>query len=264
MWLAGAVLSQTSSPVFFLTAMKLGDAVDVTLVHSVAGHGEDEIPDDQRAARSQVVWKDVEFTDHVQLPDDVFVDLALARLVLERSVVLAVAESVDVGADQLGPVGDVVQAVSLEGRSGADTLQRPVVHAAGAELGVGRLPQELARLGVEGHDVAPVALELRVDLEFVVRADEDLSVVHDGAGVGLRAERHRPLDVQPGFGVELRGDALLVGCHVAFGRVAEHGDVRRLRRCKQRDAGDRDHRREDQDRVLLVAHHQFTVTLMLS
>ena len=60
------------------------------------------------AAGRQVVREGVQFADHVELPDDVLVDLALLGLVDKRPVVLAVAETLDVGADDLGPVGDVV------------------------------------------------------------------------------------------------------------------------------------------------------------
>ena len=69
---------------------------------------------EHRASRGEVVRKDVQLADHVVLPDHVLVDLALAHLVLERTVVLAVEEPLGVGADHLGAVGDVVQPVALD------------------------------------------------------------------------------------------------------------------------------------------------------
>ena len=160
---------------------------DVPFVDSVAGNGEDQVADDERATDRQVVGEDVELTDHVELPDYVFVDVAGVLLVLVRAVVLAVAESLGVRGDQLGFIGDVVEPVSLDIGRRAHTLKRPVVNPAGGQLVVGGLPEELAGLGVERHHVAAIAGEVRVAQAFVVGAGEQLAAGDHRAAVALRA-----------------------------------------------------------------------------
>ena len=54
---------------------------------------------------------------------------------LERAVVLLVEEALDVDADHLGAVRDVVEPVALDDRGRADALERPVVDAARGSLG---------------------------------------------------------------------------------------------------------------------------------
>src|SRR5262249_48249590 len=66
---------------------------------AVAGDGEHQVADDQRRADSELTGEDLQLLDHIDLPDE-----------LRLAGVLRVA--VDVGADQLAAVTDVVDAVA--------------------------------------------------------------------------------------------------------------------------------------------------------
>ncbi len=201
----GRLLSQTSLPVFLSRAMKLGAWGD-----------------------GKVVGEHVRLPHHVELPDHVAVDLVLVLLGGDP-VVLAVPEALGVEADDVRLVRGVVEALALDEGRGADALLRPVVDPAGGELVGDHLPEELAVAGPEGHDHALVALQLRVAHGLVVGADEDLAVGHHRTRVGLGAGGLGPLDVHAGLHVPLRGQAGLVGDHVA-GRVGAEERALGLRR----------------------------------
>ena len=90
--------------------------------------------------------EDVQFGDHVEFPDQIRVGGCGGGLVGDGAVVLAVAEALGVEAYDFGAVGDIVEAVAFDIRGGADALLRPVVDAAGRQLGMGDLPEESAVL----------------------------------------------------------------------------------------------------------------------
>ena len=197
----------------------------MALVHAVAGDNEEQVTGAYRAADREVVREDLQVADHVELPDDVLIDLAVVLLGGERTVVLAVEEAFGVGGDHFGPVGDVVEPVSLDIGRRTDSLERPVVHPTGGELAVSRLPQELAGVGVERHDVAAVAGQRGVALALVVGPHVDAITVQDGAAVGLRTERFFPQHVGAAGGVPSRGEINGVGDHVAVRAATEHGGL---------------------------------------
>src|SRR5205814_477832 len=111
----------------------------------------------------EVVREDAEFLDHVQLPDG---------LIVRR------------GTDDLAAVVDVIELVALDERAGADAFLGPVVDAAGRELVVGVLPEELAGRLLEAHHDALVALDVRDTRLAVIGADKDLAAGEDRAAVG--------------------------------------------------------------------------------
>ncbi len=193
----------------------------MALVDAVAGLDVDDVADHQRRAGGEVVREDVELLDHVVAPQDVGVDLGLELLVL-HAVVLAVAEAVGVGGHDLAAVRDVVDAVVVDVGRRADALLRPVVDAAGGQLVVGHLPEELAVGGAERHHHALVAFGAGAAPALVVGADVDLPAMDDRAGVGLRAELLVPLDVLAAGDVPGRGQTGLARDHVARRRAAEH------------------------------------------
>ena len=224
-----------------------GRQVQVPLVDAVAGGDEKEIAEDQRATRRHVVGAHVQLLDHVVAPDDVAVGRALVEFVGDADV-LAGAQAVDRHALHHAAVGDDVDAVSLDGRRAAQALLGPVVDAAGGELVVDVLPEELAGGLVEAHEDAHVdRLGLavrgllrvaRIARVLVVGADEDLAVGDDRAAVGARADAGDPLDVLLGFDVPVGRGALFVGVdHVARRTAAEHrqGTVARTGDLARRD-----------------------------
>ena len=64
------------------------------------------VADDQRRADGQIVREDVQFADHVQLPEDLFL----------------AARAGGIGADDLGAIVDVVEPIALDDRAGADAF----------------------------------------------------------------------------------------------------------------------------------------------
>src|SRR5262249_48858821 len=62
------------------------------------------------------------------------------------------------GADDLGAIVDVIEPIALDDGAGADTFIGPVVDAAGRQLIVDRLPEELAGRLIKAHQHAFVAL----------------------------------------------------------------------------------------------------------
>ena len=122
-------------------------------------------------------------------------------------------------------VADVVEAAILDERRRGDALKGPVVGAAGLELHVRLLPEELAVRFAERHEHAAVAGLLRVAQQLVVRADEHHAAGDDRIAVALRSEVGDPLDVLLRLDVPLGRQPLHVGHHVAVGRAAPHGPV---------------------------------------
>src|SRR5437667_2636885 len=115
--------------------------------------------------------EDVQVPDHIETPDKVGTERIGVLFVL-HAVVLAVQEAIDVSADQLAAVADIVEAVAFYKGTGANTFFRPVVDAAGGELVVHGLPEELAGGLVKAHDDALVPLDGGVARLLVVGAHE--------------------------------------------------------------------------------------------
>ena len=219
--------------------------VHVSFVDAVAGHGIEEVTDDQWRSRRQVVGKDVELGDHVIRPDDIAVDRFGSLLVRDGTVVLAVAEAVRVQAGDGRPVRHVVESVAFDVRGRADALQGPVVDPPRAELFVRHLPQKLTAVGIERHHHAEIVLEPRIPPPLVVRPDEDFPAGDDRSAVRLRADFRGPLDVLTALDIPARRQAGLVRDHVAGRRIAEHRSFLRL--CTG-DHGDHDARHGTRDR----------------
>ena len=198
----------------------------MALVLPVRRHHVDQVAVDDRRRVRQVVREGADLLHHVELPEDVGVGLGRELLVGHRAVVLvAVAEALGVEAHHLAAVADVVDLVALDQRRAGDALERPVVDAAGGDLLVGDLPQELAGVLLEGHQHAAIADLLLVAQQLVVGADEDLAAGDGGVAVGLRAEVRDPLHVGLGLDVPLVGQALRRRDHVAGRRAAPHRPV---------------------------------------
>ena len=240
--------------------------VDVAFVLPVGRADVDQVAPDDRRGVGEVVRERADLFDHVQLPHDVGVGLAGELLVGDRAVVLAVvAEALQVHAHELGAVADVVRAVADDHRGTGHALERPVVDAAGRQLLVRGLPQELAVGLAEGHDDAAVAGLLGIADQLVVRADQHDAAADDGIAVGLRSELGHPLHVLAGLDVPRRRQALHERDHVALGRAAPHRPVARGRVAGRADAGGEQGRADgDAQPGLESCSHLFAPTFTLS
>jgi hypothetical protein len=94
-------------------------------------------------------------------------------------------------------VGDEVQAVAFHEWRAANTLQRPVVHAARRQLLAAVLPHEFAVLDIETKQNAKIVIgrEAFQPASAVVRADVGLTAGDDDVAIRLRAEPRNPLDI---------------------------------------------------------------------
>src|ERR1035438_1517865 len=131
-----------------------------------------------RLASMASIIAHAELLDHVELPDDLGIALAVA---------------VRVQADEFAAVRYVVQAVGLHQGRGAGADIGPVLRRAGRQFRVGVLPEERAVGFAEAHQHAAVAGFGGVARRFVVGADVDLPARYDGVAIGLRAQFRHPL-----------------------------------------------------------------------
>ena len=156
----------------------------------------------------EVVRERADFLHHVERPEDVDVVLAGQLLVLERTVVLVVVESLDVHRQHDGAVRhEVGDALVDHERRRRDALERPVVRAARRQLLERRLPHELAVGLPERHHDAAIARLLRIAHRFVVGADQHDAAGDDRIAVALRSQRRDPLDVLAGLDIPRRRQA---------------------------------------------------------
>ena len=200
--------SHTSLPVLLLTAMIDGARGDGTLTWLSSWPFEvltkSRSPmHDGRGVR-QVVRIGADLLHHVERPDDVGVELSGELLVLERAVVLVVAEPADVETEEHRAVAHVVEPLAFDQRRRGDALKRPVVGASRLELrrasaATWNSPVRFA----EGHQHAAVARLFLVAHQLVVGADEHHAARDDGIAVALRAEIGHPLHVLLGLDVPL-------------------------------------------------------------
>jgi hypothetical protein len=123
--------------------------------------------------------------EHVEAPDHVGIRLRRQLLIGRRTIVLLVAESLDVDTQDNAPVAHVVQALALDSGRGRDALERPVVGATRFELGVRVLPQELAIRFTERHEHTAVTRLLGIAHELVVGAHEHHSTCDHWVAVAL-------------------------------------------------------------------------------
>ena len=188
-----------------------------------------------------------EFLAHIINPEDIRMFIAeddgfhgigghVFRLVLEYSVV-AVGHAIHVEADDFTAVGDDISLIAGDGGRGAEADEFPVADLAGTELRDDQLPEEIAGFLIEAQQVPTVAGLAGIARRFVIRADEDLAVGDDRVAVGLGAELGGPEDVFrtgeiDGFilrvdctGIDIGGNALGLGDHVAGGSAAPHWPV---------------------------------------
>src|SRR4029453_17230402 len=133
-----------------------------------------------------------DFLHHVERPDDVGVVLAGELFVGRRTVVLAVAEAVDIQAPDHTPVARVVDVGAFDERRRRDTLVGPVVRTPGRQLLVRLLPEKLAVGFTERHQHAAIPGLLGIAWSLVVRADEYHPTRNHGVAVALRAEFGAP------------------------------------------------------------------------
>ena len=136
--------------------------VDVALVLAVRRADEDQVAPDHRRRVRHVVRVGADLLHHVERPDRVGVVRPGQLLIGDRTVVLPVAEAVDVEAPDHAAVADVVEVRALDERRAGDSLIGPVVGAPRRELLVRLLPQELARVFLERHQHAAIAGLLRI------------------------------------------------------------------------------------------------------
>ena len=104
--------------------------VDMTLIVSVGRDDEEQVAVHNRRGVRHVVGEHPELLHHVQLPDNVCVEVRFVLFLGKRPVVLLVEESLRVQAHELATIGDVVEPVSFHQGRRADALKRPVVGAA--------------------------------------------------------------------------------------------------------------------------------------
>ena len=142
-------------------------------VLTVGGVDDDQIAVDGRGATAHVVGKHAKFPDHVVGPDHVGIGPAVAHLAGERSIVLRIEESVGVERDNLAPVADVVEAISVNTGRRADPLEGPVVCLTGREFVVHHLPEERAVRLAERHEDPLVLEDVGIAGMVVVGTDED-------------------------------------------------------------------------------------------
>jgi hypothetical protein len=157
----------------------------VSFIHAIAGGGVDDAVDHQGRAGREIVWEHIGLGHEVVGPDHVAVNRA--RVLLVGHSVVAVFEAGHVEGGDVGLVRGVVEAITLDERRGADALLGPVVHAARGEFRRRHLPDEIAGLGIKGHDHTLVALDRRVAVALVVGADEDTAARNHRSRVTLRA-----------------------------------------------------------------------------
>ena len=144
------------------------------------------------------------------------------------TVVLPVQKPLHVGADQLGPVADVVDPVPVHEGRGTDSLFRPVVDPSRGELVVGGLPQHLSGGLVQTDDHPLVTRDSGPVMGVVVGADEDPSIGDHGVAIGLGPQRHLPTDVLATGDVPSVGHSLLLRDHVPVRSPAPHLPVARV------------------------------------
>jgi hypothetical protein len=88
----------------------------VAFVLTVRGADVKHIPVRYRRAVRHIVRLRADLFHHVVLPDDISVQLTGQLLVLERTVVLVVAEALGVEANNLAAIGDVIEPVAFDKR----------------------------------------------------------------------------------------------------------------------------------------------------
>src|SRR5262245_59102583 len=99
--------------------------------------------------------ENAQFSNHVQPPDDIRFLFPLV-LLIRHTDIDPVAQPFRGGADDLATVAAIPDAISLSDRRRADAFLRPVLHPAGRQLIVNRLPEELSIALAEAHQHALV------------------------------------------------------------------------------------------------------------
>src|SRR5262249_53456863 len=134
-------------------------------------------------------------------------------------------ETFGVGADQFTAVADVVKSLAFYNRGRTNAFVRPVVDAAGGELVMDGLPEELAVGLAEAHDDAFVSLDFRVPRLGVVGADKDFAVGDNRAAVRFGAKLLEPFHILefPVFDAPVGRRIFLSGVDgIARNAAAEH------------------------------------------
>src|SRR5438552_3522705 len=116
------------------------------------------------------------FFDHVELPENVYVELTGQFLVLVRPVVCSIAKTFRVDTEQLAAVAYVIKLLPFHQGRRTNALIRPVVHAARREFLVRRLPKKLAVRLAKRHENAPITPLLGIAKSFIVCTHKDLSI----------------------------------------------------------------------------------------
>jgi len=104
-------------------------------------------------------------------------------------------------------------------------LERPIEGAAGGQLLIGVLPEELAVGFAEAHQHAAVPWLFGIADQLVVGSHVDLAARHYGVAVALGAQFRHPLDVFLGFDIPRNGNAGHRRGHVAVRCATPHRPV---------------------------------------
>ena len=135
MSLPGELSFQTTLPVVLSRAIKLGvfgeEEFDVFVVHAIGSDDIHPITGDHRGATRCTMRIDIQLLPHVVLP--------------QEFGFFPIGHTLYIGADDLATVADVIDAVSLNQRRGADAFLGPVAHhVVERNLVMHGLPREFA------------------------------------------------------------------------------------------------------------------------
>ena len=145
-----------------------------------------------------------------------------------QAVVLPVEKPLDIGADQLALVADVVQSTAVHQRCRSDTLLGPVVPGTRRQLVVCRLPKKFACRLIKADHHPLVAGNAPAKSTAVIGSHEDPAVGDDRIAVGRGPNWCDPLDVPVRFQIPRNGDVGFARHHVSIRRAAVHRPVPRL------------------------------------
>ena len=133
---AGIAIQADEARCFFF-----GDG-DVTVVDTVGGIHEQEVSDGGDGAAAHVVLRHTEFAHHIEFPKNVGFVFVFVRFLFERSVVFIIVEALGIQARNFSTAGDIPQAITIDQRSTADTLIRPIMDSPRRKLLTAVLPQK--------------------------------------------------------------------------------------------------------------------------
>ena len=132
-------------------------------IHTVRRVDEQQISHAGDRTACHVVLRDAHFLHHVEAPHDVgffFHVVGFARFfdelffVGDFAVVFTIVKTFGIETSDLASTGDVIQSVPFHVGATANTLQRPIMHAARGKLFATMLPEEFAVFIVKRQQAA--------------------------------------------------------------------------------------------------------------